>query len=178
MDGLSWRIGGMSLQTPILAARVSGTHPFKWDGGDANLNTSLTQTVKRLGGSGITESQALDIASYLKSLPAPRAPTAHSHEAVARGGKLFYSDTVGCGKCHSGPAYTNGKSYSHLTDDLNKVDTPSLIGLAQSAPYYHDGSATTLKAVLMGRGSIHGMGRTGHLKAGEISDLVAFLNTL
>ena len=33
-DGLSWRIEKRELQTPLLAGRLVGTHPFKWDGGD------------------------------------------------------------------------------------------------------------------------------------------------
>ncbi|MFT3698186.1 MAG: PQQ-binding-like beta-propeller repeat protein [Kofleriaceae bacterium] len=33
-DGLSWKIETNTLQTPLLAGRVVGTHPYKWDGGD------------------------------------------------------------------------------------------------------------------------------------------------
>jgi cytochrome c peroxidase len=65
-----------------------------------------------------------------------------------------------------------------MAEDLGSVDTPSLVGLATSAPYYHDGSAQTLYAVLEGKGSIHGMGRTSRLSDGEIDDLVAYMQTL
>ena len=65
-----------------------------------------------------------------------------------------------------------------LASDLDAVDTPSLVGVAQSAPYYHDGSAATLRALLHGRASVHGMGRTSHLGEAEIDDLVAYLETL
>lgn len=33
-DGLSWRLGPSVLQTPMLAGRLTGTAPFKWDGQD------------------------------------------------------------------------------------------------------------------------------------------------
>ncbi len=176
-DGLSWRIQGKALQTPFLAARMIGTHPFKWDGGDKDLDTSLKATVKRLGGFGINAKQAKDLAAFLAVLPKPRTPTVTNKYAVARGKQLFHSKKIGCAKCHSGPNFTNGKSYD-LANDLKKVDTPSLIGLAHSAPYYHDGSAATLRALLLENGTIHGMGKLRKLKERDITDLIAYLKTL
>ena len=61
---------------------------------------------------------------------------------------------------------------------LPQVDTPSLIGLAVSAPYYHDGSAASLREVLTGNGLVHGMADSASLDDGAIGDLVAFLETL
>jgi hypothetical protein len=176
-DGLSWRIQGQSLQTPLLVGRVAGTHPFKWDGGDANLETSLRNTVTRLGGQGITVQGARDLAAYLEQLPRPRTPTVADRGAVKRGKALFNDKSVGCARCHSGGALTDRKKHD-LAMDLDGVDTPSLIGLASSAPYYHDGSAVTLRAVLTEKGSIHGMGRLGGLSDKNVGDLVAFLETL
>jgi DNA-binding beta-propeller fold protein YncE/mono/diheme cytochrome c family protein len=176
-DGLSWRIQGASLQTPILAGRTVGSHPFKWDGGDKTLSDSLRNTVTRLGGSGMSEDQAKDISAFLASLEPPRAPTPSDTGAVARGKALFESDAAGCASCHSGNLMTNGKPYD-LAVDLERVDTPSLIGLASSAPYYHDGSAGTLRALLLENGSVHGMGQTEALDAEQQSDLIAYLMTL
>ena len=176
-DGLSWRIQGATLQTPLLTGRLSGTHPFKWDGQDATLEISLSQTVRRLGGTGIQSSDVKALKAFLQSLPAPRAAKIRDRAAVARGKKLFRSRTTGCSSCHSGARFTNGKMYD-LADDLGKVDTPSLIGLSHSAPYYHDGSAATLDAVLLENGSIHGMGRVAKLGGKQRADLVAYLETL
>jgi DNA-binding beta-propeller fold protein YncE/mono/diheme cytochrome c family protein len=176
-DGLSWRIGGHELQTPLLVGRLEGTHPFKWDGGDATLDVSLRNTVTRLGGTGISAEQAEDLRAFLTTLPRPRKPSVTDTDAVARGKVLFDSDDVGCAGCHSGPKLTDRISYD-LTDDLPKVDTPSLIGLAISAPYYHDGSAATLRAVVLDNGNVHGMGDTEDLDDGEIADLLAYLETL
>jgi cytochrome c peroxidase len=176
-DGLSWRIQGVTLQTPFLTGRLSGTHPFKWDGQDATLDISLTQTVRRLGGTGIRSTDAKALKAFLESLPRPRKPTVGDRRAVARGKKLFYSKATGCASCHSGRRFTDRKMYE-LAEDLPKVDTPSLIGLAHSAPYYHDGSAATLEAVLMENGSVHGMGRTNKLDSTQRADLIAFLETL
>jgi len=176
-DGLSWRLQGHNLQTPLLAGRLEGAHPFKWDGKDATLHSSLTNTVQRLGGSGITAQQALELADYLNTVPAPRKPTVASVEAVRRGEALFASDATGCATCHSGPLMTDQQTYD-LSTDLGEVDTPSLVGLATSAPYYHDGSAATLTALLRGNANVHGMGRISKLSDSEIGDLVDYLKTL
>ena len=176
-DGLSWRLQGKNLQTPFLAGRIEGAHPFKWDGKDPTIKDSLTNTVVRLGGTGITGQQAGDLAAFLKSVEPPRKPTVESPKAVARGKALFASDKTGCATCHSGPLMTDQQSYD-LSSDLGKVDTPSLVGLANSAPYYHDGSAATLEALLKGNANIHGMGRISKLTDAEISDLVQYMKTL
>jgi cytochrome c peroxidase len=59
------------------------------------------------------------------------------------------------------------------------MDTPSLLGLAASAPYFHDGSAATLEMVLRDRASVHGMSEPAtHLTDAQVADLTAFLETL
>ena len=175
-DGLSWRIEEHELQTPLLAGRVAGTHPYKWDGGDKDLAISLTGTMRRLGGGGLSPSQTKAIAAYLETLPAPRAP--HREPAVvARGKQLFESDALGCTSCHGGALYSDSAMHE-LDGTLAKADTPSLVGLAASAPYYHDGSAATLEALLADRAAVHGMADMGELSKAQRADLVAFLETL
>lgn len=175
-DGLSWRIETHELQTPLLAGRVLGTHPYKWDGGDRDLAISLTSTMRRLGGGGLSPGETKALAAYLEALPRPRtAPQPDA--AVARGKALFDSDEVGCTTCHGGPLYTDNTSHE-LGGTLAKADTPSLVGLARSAPYYHDGSAATLEALIGERSAVHGMAETASLTASERADLIAYLETL
>ncbi|MBA3501303.1 MAG: hypothetical protein H0T65_13075, partial [Deltaproteobacteria bacterium] len=145
-DGLSWRIEKKELQTPILAGRVVGTHPYKWDGGDKDLNTSLTMTMKRLGGFGLDKVQTANLQAYVEMLPAPRPPT-RDVQTVARGKKVFDSAEAGCRSCHDGASYMDQASHK-FSGTLAESDTPSLVGLAASAPYFHDGSAATLEALL------------------------------
>jgi sugar lactone lactonase YvrE len=176
-DGLSWRIDKQELQTPILAGRIVDTHPYKWDGGDPNLTASLTGTMKRLGGFGVTKEQTAALAAYLEVLPPPAAPTRDA-VAVSRGQKLFDSAEVGCRTCHDGKQYTDRDKHKFSAVTLPEADTPSLIGLAASAPYYHDGSAATLEALLRDRGKVHGMAETTKLTDSQVADLIAFLETL
>ncbi|HEY3803746.1 MAG TPA: hypothetical protein VGL61_14125 [Kofleriaceae bacterium] len=176
-DGLSWKIEKNTLQTPLLAGRLVGTHPYKWDGGDPDLETSLATTMKRLGGSGLDQAQTAELAAYLDALPAPRTPTRDTAQ-VARGKALFDSAEVGCRGCHDGPTYSDNMQHSFAGSTLASADTPSLVGLAASAPYFHDGSAATLEALLRDRGAVHGMGDTARLSDTQIADLTAFLETL
>jgi len=176
-DGLSWKIETNTLQTPLLAGRVAGTHPYKWDGGDKDLTTSLATTMKRLGGFGLDKSQTAQLAAYLEALPAPHAPTRDA-TAVARGKKLFDSAEVGCRSCHDGATYSDQTTHKFAGSTLPQADTPSLIGLAASAPYFHDGSAATLEALLRDRGAVHGMAETAKLSDQQTADLIAFLETL
>ena len=176
-DGLTWKIEKNTLQTPLLAGRIVGTHPYKWDGGDPTLEVSLATTMKRLGGSGLDPAQTKQLAAYLDALPAPRTPSRDVAQ-VARGKALFDSAEVGCRSCHDGPTYSDQMQHKFPGSTLATADTPSLIGLAASAPYFHDGSAATLEALLRDRGAVHGMAETAKLTDTQTTDLIAFLETL
>jgi mono/diheme cytochrome c family protein len=175
-DGLSWQIEGKQLQTPLLAGRLVGSGPFKWDGGSRDLASSLRGTITRLGGAGLRKPQTAALVAYLESLPAIRTPT-RDPEPVARGKRLFDSDDLGCRGCHDGPLYTDRERHD-FAGNLKHADTPSLLGLAASAPYFHDGSAASLEAVLRERGAVHGMAMSTQLSDAQIADLTAFLETL
>lgn len=174
-DGLSWKLANQTLQTPILAGRLAGTHPYKWSGSDATLEASLHRTVGRLGGAGLDDLYASSLVAYLQALPRPRAPT-RDPAAIARGKALFDGDG-GCRPCHAGPTYSDGQRHK-LASTLPEADTPSLIGLAASAPYYHDGSAASLDELLRDGGAVHGMVDASSFDDAQRRDLVAFLESL
>jgi DNA-binding beta-propeller fold protein YncE len=177
-DGHSWKIREHSLQTPMLAGRIAKTAPYKWDGHDKTIRDSVGSTIKRLNGWGLDAGGVNDLVAYMHAMPAPRRPTVDP-AAVARGKRVF--EQKGCDDCHAGSHYTDGAQHvmgGHPTDPINIVDTPSLIGIAASAPYYHDGSATTLESLVAGGGNIKGMGDLKKLSDAERADLVAFLTSL
>lgn len=175
-DGLSWRIDKHELQTPVLVGRIANTHPYKWDGGDPDIKASLAGTMKRLGGTGLDAAQTAALASYVEALPAPQTPTRDT-QMVARGEKLFDSAELGCRSCHDGAKYTDNTKHDFKAATLPEADTPSLIGLAAGAPYYHDGSAATLESLLRDRAKVHGMADTAKLSDKQVADLIAFLET-
>jgi mono/diheme cytochrome c family protein len=176
-DGLSWRLGPEILQTPILAGRVDGTAPYKWDGQDSTLHSSFRHTIERLGGElhEIKPHELDALAAYVKSLAPPVARGVSDPEAATRGRAVF--EDQGCDACHEGPTLTDGSQHRFETR-LRQVDTPSLIGLGHSPPYYHDGSAQDLWALLTDKASVHDMADTSGLSDEQLRDLIAYLEGL
>ena len=163
----------------MLAGRVVGTAPYKWDGQDSSLHDSFFHTIGRLGGSPdrLAKRDFEGLMAYVSSMSPPRAPRIEDPKAVARGRALFFDDALACDDCHSGDKYTDGAQYP-LYGRLGTNDTPSLVGLAHTAPYYHDGSAEDLRALLTDKGSVHEMADLTSLSEGDVADLTAFLRTL
>ncbi|MEX1366934.1 MAG: hypothetical protein AB1Z98_27655 [Nannocystaceae bacterium] len=179
-DGLTWRLGKSILQTPILAGRVVGTAPYKWDGQDEDLDASLHHTISRLGGfpERLGRRDFEGLTAYITSMSPPRPATEIDAEAVARGRELFASKDLACDACHDGDKLTDGQQYPLGKTRFGATDTPSLIGVAHSAPYYHDGSAGDLRTLLTDRGTVHDMAELGSLSEQQVSDLDVFLRTL
>ncbi len=174
-DGLTWRLGKSILQAPVLAGRVGATGPYKWDGQDPTLHASLRHTMERLGGGDLRDDEVDAIVAYLESLPAPRPPSDADPQAIARGRAVF--EAASCDACHSGATLSDGAQHE-LDTTLKQVDTPSLIGLAHSRPYFHDGSAPDLWTLLTDRGTVHDMADTSALTDAQLRDLVAYLESL
>jgi YVTN family beta-propeller protein len=127
------------------------------------------------------------LAAYINSLEAPLSP-GHTKgqpltEAAQRGETLFNDPALGCAACHPAPLYTDNLSHDVGTSTAGErigpaFNTPSLRGLYDSAPYFHDGSAATLYEAVTrpGEGNEHETG--GRLNEAEIQDLIAFLLAL
>jgi hypothetical protein len=175
-DGLSWRLGRSIRQTPMLGGRLSGTAPYKWTGEDPSLRLSFEHTIERLGGNpkDIEDAEFAALEAFVLSLPPPRPPTIDDPAALARGREIFERD---CSACHAGERTTDRQQYE-LTTTLAEVDTPSLNGLAHSAPYYHDGSAIDLETLLDDRGSVHDMIDSSSLSIEQRKDLIVYLRSL
>ena len=67
------------------------------------------------------------------------------------------------------------KSGKRLGEDLDGFDTPTLLGLWDTAPYLHDGSAKNLQSIFTGRNSRGLHGRTSNLSRSQINQLADFL---
>jgi len=127
------------------------------------------------------------LAAFIDSLAMPLSPS-HAHgeplsSAEQRGEGLFDDPDLGCITCHPAPLYTDLLMHDVGTATLDErigpeYDTPSLRGLYDSAPYFHDGSAATLYEALT-RPSLKGEhDLTNRLSVTEIEDLITFLLTL
>ena len=176
-DGLTWTFADGQLQTPSLAAAVAETAPYTWtDGVDTVAAEALVTSQGRMGGTRITTDDALAIERFIVGIPEVRVAVGSlDPAAVERGRALFESSTVGCADCHPAPLYTDNEN--HDIYGLSGVNTPSLVGIAASAPYLHNGSAASLRDVLLSA-SDGAMGTTGLLTEAELDDLEAFVNSL
>lgn len=103
-----------------------------------------------------------------------------------RRGKLVFDVKGRCASCHNGANFTD--ELLHDTGVAAKPQgfkTPTLWGIAATAPYFHDGSAATLAEVVdfydagfSQRGDVDPEMRGLGLSAQEKSDLVAYLQSL
>ena len=122
-----------------------------------------------------------DLLAYVKSIkpePNPNLPKA----AAIKRGKLIFEGKGACSRCHSGPMFTDKKSYDIGTADAHepgaKYDTPSLVEAYRTAPYYHDGRAATMKDALTKHDPKGLHGRLKDLNPNQIADLVAYVLSL
>jgi len=176
-DGLTWRFEQGPRQTPSLAGFVSGTAPVTWTNGVASVAAEAMLTTElRMGGQSLKGERASEIQAYVDwSREVDVSEKGSGSDAVERGREIFNRSDVGCGTCHSGQQLTDNQSYAIFSDV--PMNTPSLIGVAATAPYLHDGSAKTLADVLTLAGSGQ-MGDVSSLSRQERGDLERYLKSL
>ena len=128
--------------------------------------------------------QAID--AYLKSLtpiPSPIVVSNASASKIKAGEKIFNSAKTGCSSCHPRGLYTDLQHYDVGTQNQtdkpgDAFDTPTLVEIWRTAPYLHDGSAATLREVLVDRNASDRHGGTSHLTPSQIDALIAYLLSL
>ncbi len=135
--------------------------------------------------------------AYQLSLRAPKpAPGTFDADAAERGKDVFRNQAR-CAACHQGPTLTDvlkdasrggreGEPFLHHPADVGqdpayaqrtatgKYRTTPLRGLQQHAPYFHDGSAATLTAVVDHYVRLFGL----NLTPGQKADLIEYLKSL
>lgn len=175
-DGLTWSFSRGNRQTPSLAGKISLQAPVRWEGDRETVADDAMRTSQGLmGGRGLVHADAQAIEAFVDSTPDVDAPRLASEAAVQRGKAIFEDPAVACASCHNGPRFTDKKIYA--MKGLERVQTRALVGLAATAPYYHDGSAKTLRELIDGATEA-GMGNTSQLSAEQRADLEAYLLSL
>ena len=194
-DGHVWNFSDGPRQTPSLQSRMlAETAPFHWNGEFSDLVASMSHTVTdRMGGQGLSRGMEQQIAAFIEAMPKADNPHAGGGTAadVRQRGEAAFNKAA-CGTCHSGAAFTNNGfanvgtfvQSGQVKDDVpallvrGGLNTPSLLGLARTAPFLHDGSALTLKGRLMTGKNGDRHGQTSQLTDAEVDDLVAYLKSL
>ena len=130
---------------------------------------------------------------YQLSLRPPKVPTGSVNPQAAARGKQLFRNEARCATCHQGPNFTDvlsgpDRSVPFLHDPAEvgmdpayasrtatgKYRTTPLRGLLQHPPYFHDGSAPDLLAVVNHYNTLFGLNLTAEQKA----DLVEYLKSL
>jgi CxxC motif-containing protein (DUF1111 family) len=200
------RIGrfGWKAQTPTLSEFVQAACA-----NELGLGNPSHPQPKPLGypnyrqvGMDLTQDQCDQLTAFVASLPKPREAESSPH------GKKLFAD-VGCANCHTpnlgsadgiysdlllhrmGQPLQGGGSYGQPPpEDPNSKPhdgpladewrTPPLWGVADSAPYMHDGRANTLQEAIQLHGgqAARASRRFATLPATHQAELIAFLKTL
>jgi mono/diheme cytochrome c family protein len=130
--------------------------------------------------------------AYQLSIAAPAAPAGSFDTAAAARGEALFNGIGNCASCHSGAQFTDANSRLHSA--ASEVSEPEasgvpsyasrsatkqyraapLRGLWQHPPYFHNGSAATLKDVVATYNAKHLLGLNG----GQVNDLAEYLKSL
>jgi hypothetical protein len=126
--------------------------------------------------------RARALEAYVASLARLRPRPAPDLAILRRGTDAFVE--AGCSHCHRFPAFTDlaqypeGFLFPERAGELQLLDTPSLIGVAESAPYLYDGRARTLEEVLFDHNRSRRHGDAASLSPELREALLSFLRSL
>jgi hypothetical protein len=174
-DGQVWPFEFGPRRTMNLRGGILSRAPYHWSGDMPDLPTLLFSVfTTRMNGGALTRSENLSMGPWLDRLHAAKPKANADTAAIARGQALFLDPSHNCINCHTGPMYTSNQ----LVDAGRGIfKVPSLIGVGARAPYLHDGCAATLMDRFTSCGNTW-HGNTSNLSATQLTDLIAFLESL
>jgi YVTN family beta-propeller protein len=196
-DGRTWFFSFAGLRNTTSLLGMVNTYPLRWSAEwDESADSEFAITEEQFGAGLLGDdmhpplsepnqgrSYDLDcLAAFIDSLGF--LPNPHRQEydqtLVARGEEIFYQKEEGCVECHPPPYFTDLMVHDVGTADGPgevlgpEIDTPTLLGLYRSAPFLHDGSATTLMQVLTTTNPNDEHGVTSHLLEALVAFMLAF----
>jgi mono/diheme cytochrome c family protein len=185
-DGLNWDLLNDGIGNPKNTKSLLLSHKTP-----PAMNTGVRTDAEAAVRAGIRfiqfvvrpDEDAAAIDEYLKSLksvPSPHLVNGRMSTAAIRGKKVF--EKAGCAECHPAPLYTDLKKYDMRTgqgmDTGREFDTPTMVEVWRTAPYLHDGRATTLEELFKKSDPEKGHGEISTLTDDEIADLIEFTRSL
>jgi hypothetical protein len=161
-------------------------------GGQGSFADNRTGVNVTNGTTDLVSAKLPALQAYQLSLAAPPAPAGSFDPVSAARGKIVFGGAGQCASCHSGPAFTDANITLHAAIEVVSEPEPNgapsyasrsatkqyrtapLAGLWQHPPYFHNGSAATLEAVVETYDTKKMLGLTVQQKA----DLVEYLKSL
>jgi mono/diheme cytochrome c family protein len=167
---------------------------------EPRTGVSVTNGADANGAADLISSKLPALQAYQLSLNAPPPPAGSFDAAAAARGQLVFNGAGNCVSCHSGPQMTDANSTLHPASEVVSEPEPSILtagvlvpvpsyasrsatkqyrtaplhGLWQHAPYFHNGSAATLDAVVQTYNTKKSLG----LSTAQMADLVQYLKSL
>ena len=201
VDGLSYDFDGDVIGDNLLDNRsllgVAGTGPFKWNGKNPTLEVQCGPRFAKvlMRTDPFPPKQLRDLTTFIRSLPPPRVARSKDGKLTPsqeRGRAIFFATKTPEGKeiplsrrcvtCHPPPLYSVRLPFNVGTkgehDTPEAFDTPHLLGVADTAPYLHDGRAQSLEELwtVYNTNDLHGV--SSYMNKIQLNDLVEFLKTL
>jgi mono/diheme cytochrome c family protein len=161
-------------------------------GGHGSFSDPRTGVNVTNGTDDLITSKLPALQAYQLSLNAPPAPAGSFDTVAAVRGQRVFNGAGTCSTCHSGIEMTDANSRLHPVSDVvsepepggapsyasrsatKQYRTAPLAGIWQHAPYFHNGSAATLEAVVQTYNTKKSLG----LNNADMSDLVEYLKSL
>ena len=155
----------------------------------------------RIGVNGVNVTHGTDdlisaklpaLQAYQLSIAAPPPPAGSFEASAAARGKLVFNNAGKCATCHTGDKFTDANTRLHPPIDAVSEPEPNgapsyasrsatrqyrtapLAGLWQHPPYFHNGTAPTLEAVVQTYNTKQALGLT----PAQAADLVQYLKSL
>ena len=201
VDGLSYDFDGDGIGDNLLDNRtllgVAGTGPFKWNGKNSSLEMQCGPRFAKvlMRTEPFPKKELQDLTTFLKSQPPQRVARSTDGRltpAQERGRAVFFATRTPagaeipyekrCSTCHRPPLYTVRLPFDvgsrGAADTTDAFDTPHLLGVANTAPYLHDGRAQTLEELwtTFNTNDVHGV--SSYMNKIQLNDLIEFLKTL
>ncbi|HXU64631.1 MAG TPA: hypothetical protein VN962_23185 [Polyangia bacterium] len=161
-------------------------------GGHGTFSDSRTGVNVTNGADDLISAKLPALQAYQLSIAAPAPPAGSFDPAAADRGRVVFEGPGKCSSCHSGSSFTDANSRLHDPSEVVSEPEPNgqpsyaarsatkmyrtapLRGVWQHPPYFHNGTAATLEAVVETYDARKSLG----LSADQKADLVQYLKSL
>jgi mono/diheme cytochrome c family protein len=161
-------------------------------GGHGTFSDARTGVRVTNGSDDLISAKLPALQAYQLSIAAPPPPAGSFDAPASVRGKAIFEGAGRCASCHSGPEFTDANERLHAAADVVSEPEPNgapsyasrsatkqyrtapLRGVWQHAPYFHNGTAPTLDAVVQTYNARKSLG----LAPEQAADLVQYLKSL
>ncbi|MBI9017983.1 MAG: PQQ-binding-like beta-propeller repeat protein [Phycisphaerae bacterium] len=184
--GLNWDLLNDGIGNPKSTKSMLYAHqtpPVMVSGIRPDAQTAVRAGLRFIQFASRPEEDAQAIDEYLKSLKPLSSPylvNGKLSESAIRGKEIF--SFTGCGRCHSGPLFTDMKRHDIGTgigmEKDFRFDTPTLIEVWRTGPFLYDGRAASIKEIFSKYNNDDKHGHTNGLTEKQINDLTEYVLSL